>query len=355
MQTAPPSENAILLTICIATFNRADWISQTLDALLAQITPEIEIVIVDGASTDATQAILAAYMIRHPKIVYRREASNSGVDCDFDKAVTYASGEFCWLMSDDDIIVPGAIAKVLDHLNDQPQLVIVNSEICDKQLSTVLKTRQLVINSDREYDAAKHEKFFSDVGSYLSFIGAVVVRRTWWLGRERAKYYGSLFIHMGVIFQLPAPNRVRVIAEPLIRIRYGNALWTARAFEIWVCKWPQLIWSFSHFTPAARQSITLQFPATSLKTLLWYRALGAYSAGERAQFLVGEYSIYTHILAITASRLPVRAVNAALAVYCYFSHHGDARMKLYDLSRVNGASQIARWLAKRSRFPETEK
>ena len=104
MHCGSPSGSAIRLSVCIATFNRADFIGQTLDAILEQVTPEVELVVVDGASQDQTAAVMAQYLVRYPHIVYRREAENSGVDRDFDKAVAYASGEYCWLMSDDDVI-----------------------------------------------------------------------------------------------------------------------------------------------------------------------------------------------------------------------------------------------------------
>ena len=342
------------LSLCIATLNREAYIGPTLDAILPQLTPEVEVVIVDGASRDGTPALLAGYARRHPQIVYHRETENSGVDRDFDKAVGYASGEYCWLMSDDDTLAPGAISAVLARLADGPQLVIVNSEIRDKQLRSVLKPRQLAIDSDRDYGAQDHERFFSDAGSYLSFIGAVVVQRSWWMARERAAYYGSLFIHVGVIFQQPAPNHVRLIAEPLVRIRYGNALWTSRAFDIWVFKWPGLIGSFTHFGTQARQRVSHFAPAARLRTLLWYRALGVYGQDEWSHLCSLKAGQRGHLLGGVVSRLPARIVNATLALYFFFSNRSDARMWLYDLSQASAAGGLTRWLAKRSRFPETE-
>src|SRR5687767_2741192 len=88
----------IKLSICIATFNRARFIGDTLDSILVQMEPGIELVVVDGASHDGTQALMAEYVPRHPEIRYFREARNSGVDGDYDKAVAYARGVYCWLM-----------------------------------------------------------------------------------------------------------------------------------------------------------------------------------------------------------------------------------------------------------------
>lgn len=340
------------LSVCIATFNRARFIRETLDAIVPQLTSEVELVVVDGASTDGTADLMEDYLHRSAGIVYRRESANCGVDRDFDKAVQYARGEYCWLMSDDDILVPDAIATVLASLADRPELVVVNAEIRTRDLSAVLKPNQLELCADCEFGAAEHGRLFAAAANYLSFIGAVVIRRSTWLARDRASHFGSLFIHFGVIFQPPVLGRAKVLARPLIRIRYGNALWTARAFEIWIDKWPRLVWSFSQFEEAARAAITPQRPAKSLKSLLWYRAIGAYGPTEYRSLLAGNRP--HHPLARAVAALPARGVNAAAAMYLLARRQPDDPVMLYDLVRANCVSPLARWAARRFRFPEKE-
>lgn len=342
------------LSVCIATFNRAAFIGQTLDAIVPQLTPEVELLVVDGASGDDTAEVMAQYVLRHPQVVYRREAENSGVDRDFDKAVQYARGDYCWLLSDDDILVDDAIATVLEALVDEPALVVVNAEVRSKDLSVLLKPSQLALPADRDFSMQQHESLFTAAASYLSFIGAVVIRRAAWLARERSPYFGSLFIHMGIIFQPPEIGPARIIARPLIRIRYGNAMWTARGFEIWIDKWPRLVWSFEQFGVAARAAVSPRHPATSLKTLLHYRAIGAYGPGEYQALLAGGKRPH-HRLARAVAALPARAVNAAVALYCLARRHADSRTMLHDLVRASCASSVTRWVARRFRFPEMER
>ena len=75
-------------------------------------------------SAHPDQEWLGATLARHRKLVlerylepgrplrYFRESVNSGVDRDYDKAVGYASGEYCWLMTDDDLLqIPDFSAK----------------------------------------------------------------------------------------------------------------------------------------------------------------------------------------------------------------------------------------------------
>jgi hypothetical protein len=111
-------------------------------------------------------------------------------------------------------------------------------------MSTVLEPRRLQDATDSEFTPAQWDDFFIKTASYLSFIGCVVIKRALWLERDKDRYFGSLFIHVGVIFQRPMPEKILILADPLISIRYGNAKWQPQQFEIWMLKWPALLWSF---------------------------------------------------------------------------------------------------------------
>ena len=82
----------IRLSICIATFKRADMIGETLDSIVSQLEDGVEVVVLDGASPDNTADVVAAYTARYPAVRYVRESTNSGIDADFDKAVGHARG-----------------------------------------------------------------------------------------------------------------------------------------------------------------------------------------------------------------------------------------------------------------------
>jgi glycosyltransferase involved in cell wall biosynthesis len=262
---------SIRLSLCIATMNRDRFIGETLDTIVPQLGPSIELVIVDGNSSDRTPIIVESYAARCPWIVYRREPLNGGIDQDYDKAVGYARGEYCWLMTDDDLLVPDAVERVLARLESDPSLAVVNAEIRDAGLRNRLSPSFLWETVRASFHDTADEDFFRCCGAVLSFIGSVVIRRAAWMERERERYYGTLFVHFGVIFQDPPLPGVEVLSEPLVVIRYGNAMWTPRAFEIWMFRWPRLVWSFTRFSEAARDAVTPAAPYRSLKKLMWYR------------------------------------------------------------------------------------
>ena len=333
------------LSICIATYNRGQFIGETLDSILGQIVSDVELVIVDGASPDNTPEVMAQYISRYPEIRYFREQENSGVDADYDKAVGYARGEYCWLMTDDDLLCPKAIFSVLESINGAFDLVVVNSEIRNIDFSKVLKTRFLQFTRDREYEVKDGEIFFSDVANYLSFIGGVIIKRNLWMERNRSSYYGTLFIHVGVIFQHPPINRVKVIADPLIIIRYGNAMWTSRRFEIWMFKWPQLIWSFPDFSDQSKSVACCKEPWRQIKKLILYRAIGGYSLSEYNHFMAGRTKGLSRAVYMAIAMLPATIANFFASLY-WVCVNRNARSGLYDLSRSPHATWASRFLAR---------
>jgi abequosyltransferase len=334
------------LSICIATRNRAGFIAETLDSIVPQLGPAVELVIVDGASTDATPGILRDYQSRTPALRVVHEPVNSGVDGDYDRAVGYARGEHCWLMTDDDVLVPGAVARVLAALKDGPDLLVVNAEVRTVDLAEVLVPWRLGFGDDRRYGTGPEEeaRLFAEVADGLSFIGCVVVRRALWLARDRARYDGTLFGHVGVIFQAPV-GPARALGAPAIVIRYGNAGWTARTFEIWMLKWPRLIWSFDHFPAAARARVTAPEPWRALRWLLVYRASGAYGLPEFRRFIPSSAPALARLLPWLVAATPAGLANAAGSLYCALWNR-RARGTMYDLARSPHASFVTRWAAR---------
>ena len=344
-RNVPPRRVHPKLSICIATYNRAGFVAETLDSIVQQLTPEVELIVVDGASPDSTPEVVAPMAVRCPALRYYREKENSGVDRDYDKAVGYAGGEYCWLMTDDDVLVPGAIQRVLGALDGHPDWVVVNAEVRNVDLTVKLESPRLDIRADVAFDANQREDFFIRTANYLSFIGGVVIRRDAWLARDRASYYGTLFIHVGVIFQRPAIGSAKVIAQPLIMIRHGNAMWTPRGFEIWSFKWPALVWSFDDFSEAARRSVCPREPWRGFKYLLFHRALGSYSMAEFRKHLAGLSRGRERVVGWSTARCPAAVANLAAVVY-YGLFKRRSRVALYDVLRSRHAGVASRLAAR---------
>jgi abequosyltransferase len=305
--------SAVRLSICIATLNRAEFIGATLESIVSQATNDVEIVVVDGASTDGTAKIVQCFQQRCPALRYLRQERNQGIDKDFALAVDLARGEYCWLFSDDDLMKPGAIQRVLQELQGKYGLVIVNAEIRDGSIVKVLQARRIAIEEDRIYRPDEGDRLLADLADYMTFIGCVLIRKSIWDARDKEQYFGSLFIHVGVIFQSRFPENSLLIAEPLIAIRYGNALWLEKSFEIWMFKWPGLVWSFDKFSDEAKRRVCKKEPWRSPAVLLLNRARGGYTLAMYQKWLKPQrQTFWNRAVAQAIARLPGVLTNTVV-------------------------------------------
>lgn len=341
--------NRIKISICIATLNRAAFIGATIERIISQATDEVEIVIVEGASTDNTGEIIRRYQECFPRLRYYRQDANRGVDHDFAEAVAMAHGEYCWLFSDDDLLKPGAIQAVLDAIKGQYGLIIANGEVRNADLSKVLQPQKLPLHADRVYKSNESRRLFVDVANYLTFIGCVIIKRELWNAREKKKYFGSYFVHVGVIFQSPLPEDTLVIAKPLITIRYGNAMWLAKYFETWMFKWPDLVWSFPDYPDSVKLQASHKEPWRRMKLLMLHRAKGTFTIKEYLKWLEPRLdSSWTRAVAKAIAQFPGRVANFLGIVYFHARRWQPDRM-LVILDLKNSPFYFWKWPKRRPR------
>lgn len=105
----------IKLSICIPTYNRASHLRNCLHSLVQSgvgALPEVQICISNNCSTDKTKQIVhdAAASLT---IKYGENDSNIGLARNILQVVKMAEGEFVWIIGDDDLIMAGAIERIL--------------------------------------------------------------------------------------------------------------------------------------------------------------------------------------------------------------------------------------------------
>ncbi len=303
------------LSICITTFNRAAFIGETIESILAQLTDECEIVVVDGASTDDTQCVVKEYARRCERLRYFRQLQNSGFDRDCDRAVELANGEYCWLMADDDLLKSGAVAAVLGAIGSDVSLVVINAEVRDFGMSEVVQGRWIHLESDRLYPPEDTDRLFVEMGDGLTYAGSVVIKRGIWLARERERYYGSMFIFLGVIFQERLPGDARIIVDPLVSYRSGNThTFSLAYFETYMLKFPALVWSLPLADWAKRKICDPERWRDARELFLW-RARGSYSWREYRQWILPGRRVRDTLVPALIALLPAAGVNAWLVFY----------------------------------------
>jgi pyrroloquinoline quinone biosynthesis protein E len=114
-----------LVTAVVANYNYADYLSKCLDSLLGQTWPNLEVIVVDDCSTDASRDLLKGYEDRC-KVVYRE--SNSGNPCyPHNEAIAQSKGELVMYLDADDWVAPTYIEECVKLLQRNPAASIAYS------------------------------------------------------------------------------------------------------------------------------------------------------------------------------------------------------------------------------------
>lgn len=140
------SPTSPLVSIVVPSYNMAGYVSETIDSILAQDYPAIELIVLDDGSTDETRAVLEKYSGR----VYWESQQNMGQVDALTKGWRLAKGEILGFVSADDCLLPGAVTQAVEVLRANPAAVL---SYCDFVLidgqSRVIRT---VRAPDYDYD-----------------------------------------------------------------------------------------------------------------------------------------------------------------------------------------------------------
>ncbi|MGI4862330.1 MAG: glycosyltransferase [Janthinobacterium lividum] len=108
-----------LLTIAIPTYNRAALLDKCLAAIATQfatVATQVEVLISNNAATDHTRDIAEKYRTIFPLFRYQENETNIGPDLNIAKCFELAETKYVWIFSDDDILLPGTLAPIVQIL-----------------------------------------------------------------------------------------------------------------------------------------------------------------------------------------------------------------------------------------------
>jgi len=117
-----------LISVIIPVFDVGPYLDRCLDSVLGQPFADIEVIAVEGGSSDGSGALLDAREHADPRLrVLRRgrtdpgPARNAGLAC--------AAGSYVWFVDADDLVAPGSLQAVADAVRrDHPDLLLIDFE-----------------------------------------------------------------------------------------------------------------------------------------------------------------------------------------------------------------------------------
>jgi len=114
-----------LVSICIPTYNRAGMIGRAIESALGQTYRNIEVIIVDNASSDNTDSVVASYV--DERLTYIKNERNLGLFGNFNRCIELATGKFLHILHSDDYIDPDFTARCIAFFQEHPSVVMTST------------------------------------------------------------------------------------------------------------------------------------------------------------------------------------------------------------------------------------
>jgi len=163
------------IDIFVLTYNRCNFLKESLESLFNQTVKNINITVIDNASTDSTQEYLEKLTAENSFVHYQRNSENKGSEYSYNLAGMIAKRRLMMVFHDDDILHPKYIETVLAYFNKYKKLNI---------LSTDCHTPEIMSNDNWEEvsDIAFYCKNTKELASIMYYEGTfaypAVVYRT---------------------------------------------------------------------------------------------------------------------------------------------------------------------------------
>ncbi len=105
-----------LVSIICLCYNQERFVKEAIDSVFSQTWPNIELVVVDDASTDGSAARIKETIAGHNNVRFVSMKENVGNCAAFNEGLKYASGEFLIDLAADDMLMPSRVEKGVEDL-----------------------------------------------------------------------------------------------------------------------------------------------------------------------------------------------------------------------------------------------
>ena len=122
-----PAVSLPRLSVVVPSYNQGRFLGDALDSLFRQDYPHLEVVVMDGGSTDNTLEVVAPYRDRFSYFV---SATDRGQSDALHRGFGRATGEIMGYLNSDDMLAPGALRFVAEYFAAHPRVDVIYSHRC---------------------------------------------------------------------------------------------------------------------------------------------------------------------------------------------------------------------------------
>ena len=277
--------SSLLLSLCIPTYNRARLLEQSLRAILAQITPalaeSVEVVVLDNASSDSTPAVVAQAQSEFPGADLRlvRRVQNIGPDANFCDAPAQTRGLFLYLLSDDDILLPGAVSRLLELIRLHPDLDAFALNVRSFRESPDEDTRSVYLLSE-DCLLQERDMMLVFLSTHVTFLSCIAFRRENVLGRDYRLFFTTHLAQAYMFLDALAPNRGLYAAKQTYLAQRLDNNQGYNFFEVFVSNFAVLMQYAAGvgYSPAAAQATLRRHLKYIYHMLLLFKYRGSFGS-----------------------------------------------------------------------------
>lgn len=219
-----------LLSICIGTYNRADFLIQNLEVLLPQIygyENKIELLISDNHSDDIEYNKLVSYLqnVQFP-ISFSRHEKNIGGEPNVFSVSDKAIGDYLFLLGDDDILSPNFLEIIIPYLETHKYSILHWNRLRgDAECNNNKLKREKYDGLIREINVLD---FLKDISFDATFMSSVIIsREAWEKGKSfvRDNHYGYKWFGRMIWGALQERKPLLWYYMPLVLHRNPSKVW----------------------------------------------------------------------------------------------------------------------------------
>jgi glycosyltransferase involved in cell wall biosynthesis len=155
-----------IVSVIIPTYDRADVLPRAIDSALDQTLSDVEVVVVDDASSDDTESVVTSY--DDPRVTYLAHATNRGGSAARNTGIEAATGDYIALLDSDDEWAPTKLERqveTLERRSDEWIAAYCGTTILDDGETTDLweSVKSVVGRHDRREGAEGGEELVAEI------------------------------------------------------------------------------------------------------------------------------------------------------------------------------------------------
>ncbi|MBM2822231.1 MAG: hypothetical protein HW413_977 [Thermoleophilia bacterium] len=217
-----PDGREPLVSVVVPVFNGEEYLAESLESILGQTYDNLEVVVMDDASTDRAPEILRLYAERDPRVRYERQTKNRGIFGNINDGIALARGDYVAIHHSDDVYDREILAVEVAYLDRHPDIGAVfctdifidrsGTEFGRLELPPEIRAAEVLSYADVLNAILRHQNVFIRGGTSL-------IRRAVYdeVGRFDDRY--ALRADLDMWLRISRRFPIAILDRPLVRYR----------------------------------------------------------------------------------------------------------------------------------------